>query len=142
MKIWIKRIFENKAYFLFLIGYMLIQLSTLFFHSFLLFVLYETFFIIAMILAIHWIYITYKTERIWTPIVLSILLNFLSNLILTIIYIPTLYLNPKINWKLENGGGESDPMILLTFYPTVHFIIASIIIAISALIICKLYYSK
>jgi hypothetical protein len=142
MKIWIKRIFDNKAYFLFLIGYMLIQLSTLIFHSFLLFILYETFFIVAMILAIHWIYNTYKTERIWTPIGLSIFLNFLSNLILTIIYIPTLYLNPKINWKLENGGGESDPMILLTFYPTAHFIIASLIISISGLIICKLYNSK
>lgn len=84
---------------------------------------------------IKWISKTYKIERLLTPIGLSILLNFLANFVLTIIYVPTLYLNPAINWKLKDGGVESDPMILLTYFPTVHFIIGSLIILISGLTI-------
>jgi hypothetical protein len=131
MKNWIRRIIENKTYILFLIGYMLIQLSTLVFHSAILFIIYEIFFIGSVIVAIIWIYKTYKIEQLMTPIWLTIFLNFLANLILTIIYIPTLYLNPAINWKLKDGGVESDPMILLTYFPTVHFIIGFLIILIS-----------
>lgn len=135
MKNWIKRIIDNKIYLLFLIGYMLIQLSTLVFHSPILFILYEICFVVSVIAAIIWISKTYKAERLLTPIWLTICINFLVNLILTIIYIPTFYLNPAINWKLKDGGVESDPMILLTYFPTVHFIIGSLIILISGLTI-------
>ena len=135
MKSWIKRLIDNKTYLLFLIGYMLIQLSSLVLHSAILLILYEICFIASVIVAIKWISKAYKTERLLTPIWLTISFNFIANLILTIIYIPTLYLNPAINWKLKDGGVESDPMILLTYFPTVHFIIGSLIILISGLTI-------
>lgn len=116
---------------------MIIQLSTLIFHFGLLFLIYELIFIAATLIAVVWIVNIYKASRKLTAVGLSITLNFIVNLILTIVYIPTLILNPKINWGLEGGGGESDPMILLAFFPLGHFIVASIIFMISGLI-CRL----
>ncbi len=141
MKNWINRLLENKLYSYLMIGYMIIQLSTLLFHSGILFLTYEIIFIAAILIAIIWIFKDYKTNRTLITVGLTIALNFIVNLILTIVYIPTLILNPKINWALENGGGESDPMILLAFFPGVHFIVASIIFLICGLI-CWLMIKK
>ena len=116
---------------------MIIQLSTLVLHSGLIFLAYEFVFVAATLIGIIWIVKSYKTNRKLTTVGLTITLNFIVNLIMTIVYIPTLILNPKINWSLENGGGESDPMILLAFFPVAHFIAASIIFLICGLI-CRL----
>ena len=137
MRNWVKRILENKLYSYLLTGYMTIQLSTLFFHSGLLFLIYELVFVAATVVGAVWIVNYYKANRKLEPLGLSIVLNFIVNLILTIVYIPTLILNSQINWGLEGGSGESDPMILLAFFPAAHFIASAIVFIITGLI-CKL----
>lgn len=129
---------KNKYYLIALAGYMVMQLLTLVVHSGLLFLFYEVLFISAIVIGIIWIIKDYKRNRNLRTLGLSIGLNFIINLILTIVYIPTLILNPQINWTLENGGGESDPMILLALFPIVHFVSATIIFVICGLI-CKIF---
>jgi len=120
---------------------MIVQLSTLLFHSGILFLVYELIFIAATLIGIIWIVKDYKTNRKLITVGLTIALNFIVNLVMTVIYIPALILNPKINWTIENGGGESDPMILLAFFPGVHFIVASVIFLISGMI-CRMIIKK
>ncbi len=55
MKNWIKKLSENKLYSYLLTGYMIIQLSTLVFHSGILFLVYEIVFIAATLIGIIWI---------------------------------------------------------------------------------------
>jgi hypothetical protein len=138
MKDWLIQLTKNKYYLIALTGYMVMQLLTLVVHSGLLFLVYEVLFISAIVIGIIWLIIDYKRNRNLRTFGLTIGLNFIINLILTIVYIPTLILNPQINWTLENGGGESDPMILLAFFPIVHFIGATIIFVICGLI-CKIF---
>lgn len=138
MKNWLIQLTKNKYYLIALAGYMVMQLLTLVVHSGLLFLFYEVLFVSAIIIGIIWIIKDYKRNRNLRTLGLSIGLNFIINLILTIVYIPTLILNPQINWTLENGGGESDPMILLAFFPIVHFVGSTIIFVICGLI-CKIF---
>lgn len=138
MKNWLIQLTKNKYYLIALAGYMVMQLLTLVVHSGLLFLFYEVLFVSAIVIGIIWIIKDYKKNRNLRTLGLSIGLNFIINLILTIVYIPTLILNPQINWTLENGGGESDPMILLAFFPIAHFVGSTIIFIICGLI-CKIY---
>jgi hypothetical protein len=65
----------------------------------------------------------------------SLLLFLVANLILFLIYIPTLLYNPEINWKLK-GEVEQDPIILQAYVPPVLFVIAAVII-ISTIFVSK-----
>jgi hypothetical protein len=121
---WIKKLFQNKLYSFLLLGYLITQF---------IFPISELLFISATIVAIIWISKTYKTQRNFTALSYSIILNLIANLILTAIYIPTLILNPDINWSLKNGGQESDPMILLAYFPSVNFILFIIVVLIASL---------
>ena len=136
MNNWLVQLTKNKYYLIALAGYMVVQLLTLVVHSGLLFLFYEVLFVSAIVIGIIWIIKDYRINQNFRTLGLSIGLNFIINLILTIVYIPTLILNPQINWTLENGGGESDPMILLAFFPIVHFVGSTIIFVICGLI-CK-----
>ncbi len=138
MKDWLIQLTKNRYYLIALSGYMVMQLLTLIVNSVLLFLFYEALFIIAIVIGIIWIIKDYKSNWNLKALGLSISLNFLTNLILTIVYIPTLILNLKINWTLENGGGEVNPMILLAFFPTVHFLGATLVFVICGLI-CKIF---
>lgn len=121
---WIKKIFENKLYAFLLVGYMISQFF---------FPISELIFIVAIVVAIKWISRTYKSEKKFTALTYSIILNFVANLILTAIYIPTLILNPNINWSLQDGRNESDPMILLAYFPTANFILFLIVVLFASL---------
>jgi len=138
LKNWLIQLTKNKYYLIALTGYMVMQLLTLVVHSGLLFLIYEVLFFSAIVIGIIWIIKDYKRNRNFKTLGLFIGLNFIINLILTIVYIPTLILNPQINWTLENGGGESDPMILLAFFPIAHFVGSTIIFVICGLI-CKMF---
>jgi hypothetical protein len=70
-----------------------------------------------------------RIESIIGPLIIF----FVANLILFIIYLPTLVLNPAINWKLK-GEDEVDPMLLQAYVPPVLFLFASIIILIASLV--------
>ena len=74
-----------------------------------------------------------KETKSLKPVGRTILLFLLVNLGLFLVYIPTLVLNPSINWTLK-GGQEYDPMILFVFWPPVHFSIASIVIGVVGMI--------
>ena len=121
---WIKNLFENRLYAFMLLAYMISQFY---------FPISELLFVISIIVAIIWVSKTYKNHRKFTPLPYAIILNFIANLILTMIYIPTLILNPEINWSLKNGGQESDPMILLAYFPTLNFCLFLIIMLLTSI---------
>lgn len=99
----------------------------------------ELLYISATVVAIIWILKTYRTQRSFSALWYSIALNFIVNLILTAIYIPTLVLNPDINWSLQDGRNESDPMILLAYFPTGNFILFLIVVLVASLSIKSFY---
>lgn len=63
----------------------------------------------------------------------SLIPFFIANLILFIIYLPTLVYNPEINWKLK-GEAEQDPMILLAYIPPAFLVIAFVILIMTAIV--------
>jgi hypothetical protein len=85
------------------------------------------------------VYTAIKTSRAivqegnMKPIFFSSLAFLIANLVLFLVYIPTLIYNPDINWKLK-GEAEQDPMIQQAYVPPVFFCIALIILLLSALI--------
>ena len=117
-----RKIFQNKTYLFLVIAYLLTQF---------IWPLSELFFLASIVSAILWISKFYKINKSFAPISYSILLCFFANLILTLIYIPLLILNPEINWSLQDGRQESDPMILLAYFPAVNFIffVAAVLMA-------------
>jgi len=121
-----KKISQNKTYIFLLVGYMITQF---------LWPLSELFFIASIVVAAIWISKNYKLNKNYSPILYSTLLCFLANLILTLIYIPLLILNPDINWSLQDGRDESDPMILLAYFPTINLILFIVVILITLLTI-------
>ena len=58
---------------------------------------------------------------------------FIANLILILIYLPTLIYDPEINRRIK-GEVDQDPMILQAYVPIAFFIIATIIIILTILI--------
>lgn len=107
--------------------YALIQLSTLFLRSTVALLAYELFYVAAIVVGIVWTIRKTKEDRNLKTVGRTTMMFLLVNLGLFLIYIPTLLLNPSINWKLK-GEHESDPMILLAFWPPVHFLIAFVVI--------------
>ena len=116
-----------------LVSYMLLQLGALFLGVGLFLFAYVITYVIAMI------HSAIKSSRAMTrdsnikSAVYSLTWFLISNLVLFLVYLPTLIYNPEINWKL-NGGVEQDPMILQAYVPVVFFIIAATIIIKSLLI--------
>lgn len=128
-----KQLFENRILTWLLVAYGALQLSSLFLRTPFILFAYEGCYLAAIIAGIVW---TVRKTRENTDLKIlgrTILLFLAINLGLFLIYIPTLLLNPVINWTLK-GGNESDPMILLAFWPPVHFIIAFVIIGLAGLI--------
>ncbi|SCY98788.1 hypothetical protein [Flavobacterium caeni] len=121
-----KEIISNKTYLILLLAYLVTQF---------IWPVSEIIFLISTIVAIIWISKYHNKNKNFNPAWYSIFLCFIANLFLTLIYIPTLILNPEINWSLKDGRNESDPMILLAFFPTLNFIVFAFIIIIASLII-------
>jgi hypothetical protein len=128
-----KRLFANKALTGLLIGYGLIQLSSMFVRSPAILLAYELSYLAAMVVGIIWSIKKSKKDKDLKTFGATILLFLLINATLFLIYVPTLLLNPSINWALE-GRSESDPMLLLAFWPPIHFVTALIIFGLIGLI--------
>ena len=128
-----KQLFRNKTLTWLLVAYGVLQLSSMFLQTPLILLVYELCYLTAIIVGTKWTIKKIKEDRELKSLGQTILLFLVINLGLFLIYIPTLLLNPSINWTL-NGGHESDPMILLAFWPPVHFIIAFVIIGLTGLI--------
>lgn len=128
-----KSLFQNKTLTTLLGAYAIIQLSTLFLRTPVALFAYELCYVAAIVVGAIWTVGKTKEDRNLKTLVSTTLLFLVINLGLFLIYIPTLLLNPSINWKLK-GEHESDPMILLAFWPLVHVIIAFTIIGSTGLI--------
>lgn len=116
-----------------LLFYVLLQLGTLFPGIGLFLFLYLIVYIIAVIVA------SIETSRSisqtlhFKPLIQPSILFLMANLILFLIYIPTLIYNPNINWKLK-GEAEADPMILLAYVPPIFFGVALVILVLTGVI--------
>ena len=128
-----KGLFKNRKLTWLLVAYGIIQLSGLFIYNPLVLYGYEVCYLTAIFIGAIWVINKTKEERSFKTLGRTILLFFAINFGLFIIYIPTLLLNSSINWELD-GGNESDPMILLAFFPAIHFIIAVTIIGLSGIV--------
>ena len=59
---------------------------------------------------------------------------FLVNLLLLIHWVVVVFLNPEINWKLEENNYEVDPWYYILYVPIVNFIIAFVVLVIAYVI--------
>ena len=59
-----------------------------------------------------------------------VLFFFIPNFVLFILWVFTVYLNPKINWKLEQGRTEVDPSYIILYVPIINFSLAFLLILI------------
>ena len=117
---------KDKTIIWLLLSYMLFQLGALFLGVGLFLLVY----LIAYIIAIT--HSAIKSSKAMTQdssiksAAYSLTWFLIANIVLFLIYLPTLIYNPEINWKLK-GGVEQDPMILQAYVPIVFFIIAAIL---------------
>ncbi|MDB5221539.1 MAG: hypothetical protein JWN83_206 [Chitinophagaceae bacterium] len=116
-----------------LLSYVVFQLGTLFLGVGLFFFVYIIIYLIAIIYSATTISKAIKQTGNLNFLIRSLLLFFIANLILFLIYIPTLIYNPEINWKLK-GEIAQDPMILQVYVPPIFFVIALVIITATAMI--------
>lgn len=116
-----------------LLSYTLFQLGALFLGVGLFLFVYVITYIIAMTRsAIKSSRVVMQDSSIKTA-TYSLTWFFIANLVLFLIYLPTLIYNPEINWKLK-GGVEQDPMILQAYVPIVFFITAVTIIVLTVVV--------
>lgn len=122
---------KDKTLIRLLISYVLLQLAALFLGVTLFFFAY----IILYLIAIIYTAIKIAKQRENLKIFQALTLFFLTNIILFLIYIPSLIYNPNINWKLEKGGIEVDPMFYQAYVPIVLLVFALLILLLTAVIV-------
>lgn len=122
----IKKVLSNKIYNLLILSYIVFQ----FFLP-----LSEIFYFASIVTAVIWINKNYTKNINYNAVLYSVTLNLFSNLLLTIFYYFILVRNPNINWSLQENRQESDPMILLFYFPIFNLILFLIVILIETLII-------
>jgi hypothetical protein len=110
-----------------LVIYAVFQILSVFLGNALFLFAYLIVFIIAIVVGI--LDVRYKTLNCfsWKNILYPFFLFFITNLILFLIYLPTIWYNPEINWK-DKGEAEQDPMILQVFVPIVFCIFSFIVL--------------
>jgi hypothetical protein len=117
----------NKIIFWLLLSYVLFQLASLFLGNAPLFFAYIIVYLIAIVYtATKCAKMSFTTGSI-KPLTVPIVMFLLANLLLFLIYLPTLIFNPNINWRLK-GEAEADPMLLQAYVPVVFFVIAFLVI--------------
>ena len=116
-----------------LISYVLLQLGALFFGVGLFLFVYLIIYLSAIIYATFQTSRAIKQSNSLKSLLPTLVLFFIANLILFLIYIPTLIYNPNINWKLK-GEVEQDPMILQAYVPPAFFCVALIALLLTALV--------
>jgi lysylphosphatidylglycerol synthetase-like protein (DUF2156 family) len=124
---------RNKTLLWLLILYVLLQLATLFLGIGLFLFVYLIIYLAALIYAAIQTSRAVKQNNSLKPVLPSLVSFFIANLVLFLIYIPTLIYNPNINWKLK-GEVEQDPMILQAYVPLAFFCIALIGLLFTALV--------
>ena len=133
--------FKNKTLLWLLAAYLILQLASLFLSIGILLFIYIVFYLAAIFVGSKYVFTNIKKENNFKPLFYSILLFFISNLLLFLIYIPTLIYNPNINWRLK-GEAEVDPMILQAYVPPIFFVAAIVVLTFSALAAKIVYYKK
>jgi ABC-type dipeptide/oligopeptide/nickel transport system permease component len=83
-----------------------------------------TAYIVSIVLSIVYLINTARSKTIWKYLCGTLLVYFIANLILFLIYLSVFVFNPEINWTLKNGGNESDPMILYAYVPPIFLLTA------------------
>lgn len=126
-----KALFENKILTKTLIIYAVLQFLSIFIQTPFLLYAYEICYLTAIVIAIIWTIKQTKENNNLQTLKKTVLLFLVVNLGLLILYIPTILLNPSIN---GSGGSESDPMILILFFPPINFLLAFILIGLTGLI--------
>ena len=129
---------DKKIIWLFL-AYMLCQLGSLFLGVGLFLIVYIVLYFITLVYFAITTSITLIQKENLKVIFNLLFLAFAANLILFLIYIPTLIYNPDINWHLK-GEAEQDPMILQAYFPPIFFT-ASLAIVILTGVITKIILS-
>ncbi|CAN5825228.1 hypothetical protein BH10BAC2_BH10BAC2_38340 [soil metagenome] len=124
--------FKNKTLLWSLVIYLLLQLASLFLSIGILLLTYIVAYLVAIFVSSKYVFISIKNENNFNPLFYCSLLFFISNLLLFLIYIPTLIYNPNINWILK-GEAEVDPMILQAYVPPMFFVAAILTLLFSTL---------
>ena len=108
-----------------LVIYILSQIASLYVGAFAL--IYLLVYLMALVAGSRVVYIFTLNKEPVKRLLIPFLLFLLANLILLLIYIPTLFLNPEINRRLK-GEYDVDPMILQIFVPIIFFLVAMIVL--------------
>jgi hypothetical protein len=123
----------NKTIFWLLLSYVLLQLASLFLGNALLLFAYVIVYLTAIFYTVTKCVKTITAMGSSKVVIISLMMFLLANLLLFLVYLPTLIFNPNINWRLR-GEVEVDPMLLQAYVPAVLFGIASIAICLSSII--------
>src|SRR4051812_49079102 len=120
---------ENKQLIWILVAYMILQILSLWTGSGILFLAYLFAYIMAIVSGSRIVYVFIKNNEPLRKLFIPFILFLIANLLLFLIYIPSVLLNPNINWKLK-GEYEQDPVILQAYVPPLLCIAAFIILLI------------
>lgn len=117
-----------------LIAYGVIQFLSLYIHHLSMFIAYEALYLLALIIGVY--HVVEKKSQYWKETRKVFSYFFIANAVLMLLYIPLLIFNSSINWSLNEGyaKGESDPLIMMIFWPPIHIVISLIILSVLALI--------
>ena len=124
--------FKHRTVIWLLIIYLLLQLSSLYQRIGVFVFIYPVIYLIAIIYAAIIISRTMMHSSSLRPFFNLVALFFITNLILFLIYLPTIVYNPEINWRLK-GEQEQDPMILTAYIPIAFFIISFVALGLTAI---------
>ena len=113
--------FENRQLIWLLVTYALLQIASLYVGIF--FFVYLIVYIMAIVSGSRVVYVYTVNNEHLKKFLIPFILFFLTNLILFLVYIPTLILNPNINWRLK-GEYEVDPKMLQVYIPIVLFLVS------------------
>ena len=123
--------FKHRTVIWLLLSYLLLQLSSLYQRIGVFVFIYPVIYLIAIIYAAIIISRTMMHSSSLRPFFNLVTLFFITNLILFLIYLPTIVYNPEINWQLK-GEQEQDPMILTAYIPIAFFIISFVALVLTA----------
>jgi hypothetical protein len=132
---------RDKTLFWLLTSYLLLQLAALFLGVGLFFIIYLIIYLTTLIYAAIQTSKAVIRNTSLKPLLPPLVLFFVANLILFLIYIPALLNNPNINWKLK-GEMEQDPMVLQAYVPPVLFGMALIGLLLTAIAVKLIYGGK
>jgi hypothetical protein len=125
---------ESKQLIWLLVVYSVLQLLSLWTGSAVLLLAYLIVYVMAIISGGRMVYVFIRNREPYRKLFTPFILLFIANLLLFLIYIPTILLNPNINWTLK-GEYEQDPIILQLYVPVIFcaagFIVLLIVLGIT-----------